>query len=157
MNNIIKEILDKYFREDSGQVFKRSNLIQYINIKFSKKKISYTYIYAIYVLLEDYINNGFYKKGNYSEYKGARYLDLQKRQRELPFGANIQIFALNSRTNDDFKLCFPTCHYSPIIRVNKSRRFKINENLLLVETDKEEYNIAQAIIEIIDIFLAISK
>jgi hypothetical protein len=62
--------------------------------------------YALYVVVEDYIKKGFFEgkaKLSYSKYEGARFIDLFRRQRELPFGAKLQNHALNSRLNEEFK------------------------------------------------------
>lgn len=161
--NTIKEILKKYFGENSEQIFKNSELILYLNIKTvsadrgSKSRGSFANIYAIYVLIEDYINNKFHKKGKYSKYDGAIFSDIFKRQRELPFGAKLQNHALNHRMNQEFKKYFSICDYIPIIRVVETKRYWINENLLIVKANKETFNIAQAIIEIIDKYIKIKK
>ncbi len=159
----IKEVLEKYFEENSEQIFKNSELIQYLNIKTvaadrgSKSRGSFANIYAIYVLIEDYINNGFHKKGKYSKYDGAIFSDLFKRQRELPFGAKLQNHALNHRMNQEFKKYFSTCDYIPIIRVVETKRYWINENLLIVKANKETFNIAEATLEIIDKYVETKK
>jgi len=161
--NAIKEILKKYFGGNSEQIFKNSELIQYLNIKTvsadrgSKSRGSFANIYAIYVLVEDYINNEFHKKGKYSKYDGAIFSDLFKRQRELPFGARLQNHALNHRMNLEFKKHFSTCDYIPIIRVVETKRYWINEKLLVVKANKETFNIAQATIEVIDKYIETKK
>ncbi|MCP4109979.1 MAG: hypothetical protein GY749_31395 [Desulfobacteraceae bacterium] len=79
---VIKKVLEKYFGEHSEQIFKNSELIQYLNIKTvsadrgSKSRASFANIYAIYVLIEDYIKNDFHKNGKYSKYDGAIFSDL---------------------------------------------------------------------------------
>lgn len=159
----IKEVLDKYFGENSEQIFKNSELIQYLNIKTvsanrgSKSRGSFGNIYAIYVLIEDYIKNDFHKKGKYSKYDGAIFSDLFKRQRELPFGVKLQNHALNHRMNQEFKKHFSTCDYIPIIRVVETKRYWINENLLIVKANKEKFNLAEATIEIIDKYVETKK
>ncbi|MCD8440910.1 restriction endonuclease [Tenacibaculum finnmarkense] len=161
--SIIKEVLEKYFSENSEQIFKNSELIQYLNIKTvsadrgSKSRGSFANIYAIYVLVEDYIKNDFHNKTGYSKYDGAIFSDLFKRQRELPFGAKLQNHALNHRMNQEFKKHFSTCDYIPIIRVVETKRYWINENLLIVKANKVTFNIAQAIIEIIDKYIKTKK
>lgn len=108
----IDEILEKHFAEDFEQIFKNSELLQYINIKTksanrgSKSRGSFGNIYAVYVLIEDYISNEFDKKSGYSEFEGEKFSDLFKRQRELPFGAKLQNHALNHRMNEEFKNSF---------------------------------------------------
>jgi len=161
--NTIKEVLKNYFGENSEQIFKNSELIQYLNIKTvsadrgSKSRGSFANIYAIYVLIEDYINNNYHKKGDYSKYEGAIFSDLFKRQRELPFGAKLQNHALNHRMNQEFKKHFPTCDYIPIIRVVETKRYWINENLIVVKANKKNFNIAEAVIEIIEKYVETKK
>lgn len=159
----IKKVLEKYFGENSEQIFKNNALIQYLNIKTvsadrgSKSRGSFANIYAIYVLVEDYIKNDFHHKTGYSKYDGAIFSDLFKRQRELPFGAKLQNHALNHRMNQEFKKHFSTCDYIPIIRVVETKRYWINENLLVVKANKATFNIAQATIEIIEKYIETKK
>ena len=161
--NTIKDILENYFGDNYDQIFKNSELIQYLNIKTvsanrgSKSRGSFANIYAIYVLVEDYINNGFNKKGKYSKYEGAMYSELLKRQRELPFGAKLQNHALNHRMNQEFKKHFSNCDYIPIIRVVETKKYWINEKLLIVTANKETFNIAEATIEIINQYIETKK
>ncbi len=96
--------------------------MQYLNIKTraanrgSKSRAGLANHYAIYVLVEDYINNEFHLKDGYDEYQGAQYMTLFRRQRELPFGNKLQNHALNHRLNQEFNKYFPTLSYLPIIR-----------------------------------------
>ena len=100
--NKIKEVLKSYFPNNSEQIFEKSQLIQYLNFKTksanrgSKSRSSFANLYSIYVLVEDYIQNNYHFKGNYSEYSGGEFSTLLKRQRELPFGGKLQNHALNS-------------------------------------------------------------
>ena len=72
----ILDILKKNFAELSEQVFYNSELIQYLNEKTlsahkgSKTRGSFGNLYAIYVLVEDYIKNNFHISGDYSKYGG---------------------------------------------------------------------------------------
>ncbi len=154
----IKAILDNKFASDADEIFKNSNLIQYINFKTrsankgSKARSSFANLYAIYVLVEDYLDNGFDQKGTYSDYDGAIYNKLFARQRQLPFGGSLQNHALNNRMNAEFKKYFPTSDIIPILRKLDTNRYWINENLLKVKVGKREYNLASVIIEIIDAY-----
>jgi len=120
----IDSILEKYFSDDAEQVYKNSELLQYLNHKTksankgSKSRGSFGNLYAIYVLVEDYIEKEFHKQEGYSDYEGAKFSYLFKRQRELHFGSRLQNHALNHRMNEEFKKFFPTCEYTPIIRVH---------------------------------------
>ncbi|MBN8692413.1 MAG: restriction endonuclease [Bacteroidetes bacterium] len=152
----IKEILAKHFGKNSEDIFKHSHLIQYLNRKTksaskgSKARGSFANIYAIYVLVEDYITNGFHEKGDYSAYEGAIYNKLFQRQRELPFGTNLQNHALNNRLNSEFENLFPTLDFTPINRIAESERYWFNQNLLRIKIGKTEFDIASAVIKIID-------
>ncbi|HPW90363.1 MAG TPA: restriction endonuclease [Paludibacteraceae bacterium] len=159
----IDEILKNYFADDFEQIFKNSELLQYINIKTksanrgSKSRGSFGNLYAIYVLIEDYISNGFDKKTGYSDFEGAKFSDLFKRQRELPFGAKLQNHALNHRMNEEFKKFFPTCEFTPIIRVVETNRYWFNENLINVKANKRTFNISHAILEIVDAYVEVKR
>ena len=91
----IKSVLQKYFGKNADEVFEKSELIQYINLKTrsankgSKARSSFANLYAIYVIVEDYVAKGFDKAGKYAKYNGAVFSHLFKRQRELPFGGSL--------------------------------------------------------------------
>ena len=114
-------------------------------------------VYAIYVLVEDYISKGFHKTGKYTEYEGAIFTNLFKRQRELPFGQKLQNHALNHRMNQEFKKYFPTCDYIPILRDPKTNRYWFNENLLKIKVDGKDHNLSEAIIQIINAYVKAKK
>lgn len=171
-NSTLMEILEKHFGRDVTQeVFAASPLIGYINNKTrsanrgSKARGAFASHYAIYVIIEDYIAKGFAKaenRGSYKNYEGAKFSDLFKRQRELPFGAKLQNHALNSRVNDEFRKFFPLIGKQPIVRDVATQRYWIQEDLLLIEIRKadgalEIFNIAPAIIEIIDAYVATKR
>ena len=105
----IKTILYKHFGDKSAAIFERSLLIQYLNLKTksasrgAKARSSFANLYAIYVLVEDYIQNDFVEKGDYATYEGALYNRLFQRQRELPFGNKLQNHTLNNRMNAEFR------------------------------------------------------
>jgi NADH:ubiquinone oxidoreductase subunit E len=152
----IKSILDNKFGNDADEIFKNSNLIQYINLKTrsankgSKARSSFANLYAIYVIIEDYIAKGFDKKSGYSKYEGAAFVKLFARQRELPFGNKLQNHALNNRMNAEFQKYFPSSEIIPILRNLETNRYWINENLLKVKVGKAKYNLGSVIIEIIN-------
>lgn len=156
----IFEILTQHFGEEAEAIFNSSELLKYINQKTisahkgSKARGSFGNLYAIYVLVEDYINEGFHKKGDYSKYDGAKFSELFKRQRELPFGSKLQNHALNQRMNQEFRKYFPTCDFIPIIRVVETKRYWINTNLIELKVNKKSINISEAIIDIINAYAA---
>lgn len=155
----ILEILNSHFGDDAEQLLGSSELLQYLNIKTkaanrgSKSRAGFANHYAIYVLIEDYIKNGFHQRNGYDDYEGAQFTALFKRQRELPFGSKLQNHALNHRLNEEFKKYFPTSSHLPIIRDVETNRYWINENLLKVSVNKNMFNIAPAIKDIIDAYI----
>ncbi len=155
----IKAVLQRNFDKNANDIFEKSQLIQYINEKTrsagrgSKARGGFANLYAIYVIIEDYITNGFDVQGDYSKYDGALFNKLFARQRELPFGNKLQNHALNNRMNSEFEKFFPTSEYKPILRDQATNRYWINEKLLNIEVDFTNFNIARAIIEIIDEYI----
>lgn len=156
----IREILTEEFDEAKAIVLLAgSDLLKYVNIKTksanrgSKSRGSFGNLYAIYVLVEDYVNGGFAVSGAYGTYDGAVFSTLFKRQRELPFGSKLQNHALNHRLNKEFERYFPASTHVPIIRDTESQRYWINENLLKVPVGEETLNIAQAVLKIIDAYV----
>lgn len=153
--SIIKT-LESFFGVEGKEIFDKSYLLQYINLKSrsanrgSKSRGSFANLYAIYVLVEDYINQNYDTTGTYTESEGAIFTKLLKRQRELPFGSKLQNHALNHRMNEEFRRFFPQCEFIPILRDTDKNRYWINENLLKVQIDAETFNIARAVLKIID-------
>ena len=155
----IKEILQGNFGRLADDVFDKSQLIQYINEKTrsagrgSKARSSFANLYAIYVIVEDYLDNNFDQKGDYSKYEGAMFNRLLARQRELPFGSKLQNHALNNRVNSEFQKYFPSSEFIPILRTPETNRYWINENLINIKLSDITFNIANAIIQIIDDYI----
>ena len=162
-------ILEEFYGTQAQAVLDQSSLLQYLNIKTrsanrgSKARGAFANHYALFVLVEDYINKGYLadKAGQYEKYEGARFTDLFRRQRELPFGSKLQNHALNARLNDEFVKYFPTLELRPILRDPKEQRYWINEKLLMVKVieNKAEVtkNIAPALIRIINEYVATKK
>ncbi len=155
----ILEILESNFPSHGEKLLDNSELLQYLNIKTraanrgSKSRAGFANHYAIYVLVEDYINHGFHKKGGYDEYEGAQFMALFLRQRKLPFGSKLQNHALNHRLNEEFKKYFSTSAYLPVIRDVKTNRYWINENLVKTLINKKKFNLTVAIKEIIEAYI----
>lgn len=155
----IINVLEDYFPDKGSTIFELSPIISYISIKTksanrgSKSRGSFANLYAIYVLVEDYINQGHLESGNYSEYEGADFSPLLKRMRELPFGSKLQNHALNSRLNDEYHKYFPDDDRRPIIRNVNSQKYWITESLLKIKVTRIEHNLAEAIIAIIHLYI----
>jgi hypothetical protein len=156
---VILDILNQKFGIFANDIFQKSSLIQYLNLKTksanrgSKSRPALGNHYALYVLIEDYLNGNFHQNNNYENYQGARFSDLLHRQRELPFGEKLQNHALNHRLNMEFAKYFPTVRQQPILRDVETSRYWINENLLIITVSNQEYNIAISIKEIIDSYI----
>ena len=167
----ILEMLERHFGEYGKDIFETSSLLGYLNHKTkaanrgSKARGAFANHYALYVVVEDYIHKGFCTakaKIPYAKYEGARFSDLFRRQRELPFGAKLQNHALNARLNDEFKKFYPTVGQPPIVRDVATQRYWIQEDLLLVQIRRKDgrdqtFNIAPAIIDIIDAYVATKR
>lgn len=153
---VISKVLARRFGDAAQDLFEKSPLLQYINLKTvsatrgSKARSSFANLYAIFVLVEDYIAHGFHKKGDYSKYEGAQFSKLFKRQRELPFGSKLQNHGLNDRLNGEFRKFFPQVDAQPILRVVETRRYWINQKLVALSLGKKTFDIAEAVIEIIN-------
>lgn len=136
-----------------------SKLLQYINIKTksankgSKARSSFANVYAIYVLIEDYINVVYGKKKEYSKHDGAIYTQLLERQRELPFGSKLQNHALNHRLNEEFNKYFPSPFTKVVLRDTESKRYWINQSLIKVQYCGKTYDLSKTIKAIIDKYI----
>jgi len=159
----ILTILDKDFGNYANSVFLKSELIQYLNLKTrsadkdSKSRSSFANLYAIYVLVEDYLRQGFDKNKSYAKYEGTPFSQLFARQRELPFGSKLQNHALNNRMNAEFQKFFPNSEYIPILRNLETNRYWINENLLTQKIGNKKINLATTILKIIDEYILIKQ
>lgn len=167
----ILEILNQYVGEYALDVLQASPLLGYLNSKTksansgSKARGAFANHYALYVIIEDYLAKGFLDGSAgypYTKYEGARFTDLFRRQRQLAFGSKLQNHALNARLNDEFKKFYPTLGKQPIIRDVATQRYWIQDDLLQVQVRQKNgkdviYNIAPAIIDIIDAYVAAKK
>lgn len=155
----ILEILNSYFPNQGNIILNSSELLQYLNIKTkaankgSKSRAAFGNLYAIYVLIEDYLNNGFHLKDGYDEYQGAQFSILLKRIRSLPFGEKQQNHPLNHRLNEEFKKYFKTLSCELVIRDTNTSRYWINEKLIKFEINQIQINISEAIKDIIDAYV----
>ena len=155
----IKTILANRFGESGEVVFQQNQLIQYLNFKTrsanrgSKSRGSFANLYAIYVIIEDYLSKNYDKQGDYAQFEGTPYTQLLNRQRELPFGSKLQNHALNNRVNAEYQKFFPTSDIIPILRNLETNRYWINENLLKAKIGKITLNVAPAIIEIVEDYI----
>ena len=164
----IINIIEHDFPGKSQFIIDKSLLVQYLIKKTvsanrgSKSRGSFANIYAVYVLVEDYIKRGYASprknkacsRKNYSEDEGAQYTELLSRMRQLPFGEKLQNHALNNRMSAEFQKYFPDAHIEPIPRDLERKRYWINENLLIINLNgSKTINIAKTIIKIINEYI----
>ena len=156
----IIEILDQEFPGEGELILSISPLLEYLNYKTrsanrgSKSRSSFASLYAIYVLVEDYISHGFADSGKYSKYEGADFSPLLRRVRGLPFGSKLQNHALNNRVNDELHKYFPDDARRPIQRKVDLQKYWITESLLVVKSPGAKRNIARAVLRIVDAYVA---
>ena len=155
--------IKKTLNIDGMEVLSASPLLEYINIKTksanrgSKARSSFANLYAIYVLVEDYIRVVFDNGEVYKNYEGAVFSNLFARQRKLPFGEKLQNHALNHRLNEEFHKYFPTITEPIIIRDLSTSRYWINQNLLQVKMHGKHYDISKTIITVINEYINAKK
>jgi hypothetical protein len=161
-SEIISQI-ENDLKVNGKEIIKFAPILEYINLKTrsankgSKSRGSFANLYAIYVLLEDYVKVVFEEKNNYSEHQGAIFSELFKRQRELPFGAKLQNHALNHRLNEEYHKYFPTTNEQVILRDIPSSRYWINKNLIVIKYNNKEYDLSKTIIRIIDRYINVKR
>ncbi len=158
---IIVQILQEEFGTSGAEVLDKSLLLQYLNLKTrsayrgSKARSNFASIYALYVLAEDYVNRGYVDSATYADYEGAQFKNLLERAKHLPFGGSLQNHAFNTRLNGEFAKFFPTVDLEPIVRDLKTKRYYINERLLIVSvSDGRQSNVAKAILRIVEAYIA---
>jgi len=160
----ILEILESAYPGKSEEILEKSPLLQYINLKTrsanrgSKSRSAFGNLYAIYVLVEDYVRGAYESKpGTYQASEGSRFTDLLQRVRQLPFGTKMQNHALNHRLNEEFRKYFPAIEFLPILRDVETARYWINENLLVVKFDGHDLNIAKSILLIVEAYIGAKR
>lgn len=156
----IVAILTKYYKKNGEQILQNSELLKYINYKTksanrgSKSRGSFGAIYSIYTLVEDYCKNNYHNRDDYNKYEGATQTNLINRQRELPFGRKLQNHYFQNRTNSEYRKLSPLSEFDRIIiHDQQNSKYWINENLLKIKIGKKNFNIAEAVIEIIDSYI----
>jgi hypothetical protein len=160
---IIEALLKNRYGGVADALFSKSELLNYLNRKTasassgSKARSAFGKHFSIYALVADYIEKGYVESGSYADYEGARFSDLFRQQRALPFGTKLQNHDLNNRINDDFRSNFPHCEFVPVLHDPVTHRYWINENLLKIQVGKSTYNIAPAVLDIIRSYIAAKK
>lgn len=109
MERFVQEILEKYFPGQSQQIYTDSLLIQYLDKKSgaihgsAKTRRSLANYYAIYSILNFYVDEFFGSPDTYRQFDGYEYTKLFTFYRGLYGGSKLQNHALNSRVNGEFR------------------------------------------------------
>ena len=116
----------------------------------SKSRLSLGNLYAIYVVVEDYIK--VLKQGiSYDKYEGMSFSPALARMRSLLGGSKLQNHPLNSRCNDEFKKFFSSnTDLIPIVRNVQSQKYWVEPKLLLINVNNQIIDISSLVINIID-------
>lgn len=84
--SFIENYLKTKYGDDAEQLFSMSYILQYIVHKTksadkgAKSRGSFANLYAVYVIVEDYLNHGFDQHDDYVNYEGVQFSALLKRQ-----------------------------------------------------------------------------
>lgn len=109
MRKFIENILREDYNKNFKTIFNNSPLLQYLDIKMgavygnSKTRRSLANIYAIYSILNFYVDDFYNKKEQYKSFTGYPYTKLFSFCRGLYGGEKLQNHALNSRVNGEFR------------------------------------------------------
>ena len=133
----IMNILEQYFPGRSQEIYDKSELIQYFNLKSnaihgnSKSRRSLANWYAIYALLYYYKSEGFINNPEYNTFEGFKYTPLFNFMRSLYGGSKLQNHALNSRVNGEFTNKISS-DKGPLIIINENK-YLLNPSYLYVD------------------------
>lgn len=109
MREFIEEILKEEYQNNFEDIFNNSPLLQYLDCKMgavygnSKTRRSLANIYAIYSILNFYVDDYYNQKEKYKTFSGYPYTKLFSFCRQLYGGEKLQNHALNSRVNGEFR------------------------------------------------------
>jgi len=161
VENYIKKILNEHFSTDWEIVYRKSELIQYLNLKSgaihgnSKSRRSLAAWYAIYSILHFYEINGFVnEKEKYLKSKGTNFSKLFEFQREQYGGEKLQNHALNSRVNAEFNNKISHDANKPLIVIDNGN-YQIHPDYLYIVIGDKEVDISLVVIEIIKTYQSI--
>lgn len=135
----IRKILKDEYHDEWEKIFNDSALLQYLNLKSgaihgnSKSRRSLANWYAIYAILNFYVNDGFVNnRKKYSDFDGFSYSELFNFQRMQYGGAKLQNHALNSRVNGEMADKITNDHSKYII-VRNGRKYLIHPDFIYVD------------------------
>lgn len=163
MSDFVEKIVIEEFGENNAEhLMNYALMLKYLEKKTvsvdknSKARGSFANLYAIYAVVQDYINK---TEGNidYSSYSGMKYKEALEVARSLPFGEKLQNHALNSRCNEEFRSLFEYTDEVPIIRPRRGL-YKVNERLLEVKiAENDSINIASTCVSIIKKYIELKQ
>lgn len=155
-------IIEEFGERDAKQLLQNSLMLKYLEKKTvsvektSKARGSFANLYAIYAVVQDYIEKTS-SDIEYSSYPGMRFKDALKIARNLPFGEKLQNHALNNRCNEEFRGLFEEATEMPIVRPKRGL-YKANEKLLEIEIENNHVvNIALTCAKIIKKYVELKQ
>lgn len=159
MRDFIKDILIEEYKGKYLDVYNNSEIIKYLDKKTgaiegnSKTRRSLGNIYAIYSVLQAYIEDGYYNnKEKYLKHDGFEYTRLWNFCRSQYGGSKIQNHALNNRLNTEF--------LNKISKDSTKELLVINGSKYLIHVDYiyvTGYDISKTIIKIIEKYIELLK
>lgn len=151
IEDYIKEILVKNYGKNWRNIYDKSTLIQYLNLKSgaihgnSKSRRSFANWYAIYSILHFYKEHGFINnKNDYLNFSGFNYSELFNFQRQQYGGSKLQNHALNNRLNTEFIDKMHSDKAKPVI-INQQGKYLIHPDYIYIDNN----DIVPTILEII--------
>lgn len=158
----IETILKKNFGNEFLNIYNNSLLIQYLDRKTGavhkdiKSRRSLTNIYAIYSILDRYIEDFFEDRENYIQFEGYEFSPLLNFCRNQYGGSKIQNHGFNSRVNGEFNNFFkkeenPSAK-SDLILANNGKYMLSPEYLYVQGRD-----ISKVLVEIIEKYIFLLK
>ena len=132
----IREIIEKEFGQKCDQVFDKSMLLQYLDMKMravhgdSKSRRSLANIYAIYSILHFYQDEFYGQRKKYCKFDGYDFTKLFNYCRSLYGGSKLQNHAFNNRLNFEFRRRLPEA--SNDVMVSNNGKYLIHVDYLYV-------------------------
>ncbi len=157
MKQFIEDILEKHFPCESKKIYDKSPLIKFLDSKMgaingnSKSRRSLGTIYAIYSIINFYIEEFYNEQEKYKKFKGYEFTKLFYFCRTLYGGSKLQNHALNSRVNGEFENKFTTETKKLIIIDNG--KYALHIDFLYVDG----VDISKIVNEIIEVYIDILK
>lgn len=149
MEHFIRDTINKYFPGKANEIYENSPLIQYLDMKSgaihgaAKTRRSLANYYAIYSILNFYVEDFFNKPDEYKEFGGYEYTKLFTFFRSLYGGRSLQNHALNSRTNGEFR---NKAHSDKDLIIINNGKYSLHIDFLYVH-GKDISRVAKEIIE----------